>query len=357
MDLLVLFGSCCCVVIGILTLIKSFWLVFIRPGHVSIRQKPGYKPQIIREGFNFVKYPLERLAHYVWTYNEETENGVVRQTTFSGNEIYINNMTMNPAPVKCKTNTGVIAEVNGVFTFVISDPVKAVTSMPNLLGFLEICIKNATVQAVLNYSHDDIIGSNYQLAKNIRSIFESQVLEYGVECSEYIIEDIKMDPQIMNHRQNQILKASKHELMLEDARRKSESEILAQKNASQLEMEKQRLEMEKIRAENEVVRSRQMCELEMEKRKLEIEEIKANQDIMKQRADQHETEFIDRQREQHIERLRAQGFTPREIVDYLSAEHIVEAAKQTDKWIIGGPEYARMLSGSFGFLDKYSQQD
>lgn len=346
-DFLIFIGSCLCVIIVIVGLIQKFWLVFIRPGYVGVLQKPGKSPSLIKEGFNLIKYPWERLASYHWTYNEEQPNGKSRLAVFTGNQVYTRNITMNPSGVKCKTRTGIIVNVNGVFTFVIDDPIKAVTSMPDLYNFLEICIKNATVQAVLNYSHDEIIGSNYHLARTIRDAFEKQVLEYGVQCSEYIIEDITMNESIMNARQTEIIKASEHKLMIEDARRKAETKALQEQSQYELEIKKQQLEMQKIMSENEVTRSRQACELEMEKRKLEIEEIKANQEIMKQRSNEHENETVNRLLEQHIEHLGSRGFSPRDIIDFLSRDSILEAAKQTDKWIVGGADFAKMLSGSF----------
>jgi regulator of protease activity HflC (stomatin/prohibitin superfamily) len=331
---------------GLIFSLKKWWLIHVSPNHVIVVHK-NERNVLLTGGFHLVKYPFERVAQFEWSYNAEHPDNPNRTIIkrMSGPEIYTQNITMNPAPVVGQTNDGVTVSVNGILTFKISMPVQAVTMMTNLLEFLEICIKNATMETLLCYEHANIKGKSVILAQDIRRKFEGKINEYGVECTEYMIEEITLNDTILKARENAIIKQTEHEKEMAENVRLTQLNFVKNENETRLLNQKHQIELERLTKKRELDAINQDCEKQRIMRQREIEELQEQNQLIVKRAEQAPQQLEQERRLQFVSGLKQQGMNPDTIASILNAPLIAQAAHSGDKWILGKDDYLALMSG------------
>ncbi|MDP2437311.1 MAG: SPFH domain-containing protein [archaeon] len=384
--------------VGLVKFFKSFF-IYVPSGQCAVVSRRGDFSQI-GEGIHFIRFPFEQLRWYTWTYREEDDAGRISRVVSSDFRIPLGNMQMDPPANDSTTATGLTVSVNGTLHYQIIDPILAVTKTSNLLGFLDTCVAAATTATLVQYDHDKIKSHHDEIAFRICSAITKNLEGYGVVCSKFIIQSIRMNRTIQEAMEKQI--TFERDVALQRAQREQNFNLEQQQaqftHEREIEAEQRRLLQAKTKAESELENLRMDNEKEMARIKLEndqriqqqefskrleldavaiaarrqeiesisqlaraeanlkIAELEKQQLLLSQEASLNpERQRYDMRSQFYIALCNA-GFTPADVIQLENgvetAQAFANSAGKADKWIMS-PEHYRQMVQSF-WLPTYS---
>jgi regulator of protease activity HflC (stomatin/prohibitin superfamily) len=323
-------------------LYASSSIITIRSNKCAVIERYGVFRCILRPGMHLIWHPFDRAVRVNWSYLEERERSsgssscYSHQRYFCDNIIPVQNVKLDSVPAKAYTNDHVRVDVNGTLHYRIVDIRKAVYETDDLLDHLCQIIAAATRAVMSQRGHGEIIGHESQIAGAIMNEITGMSARYGVECTEFIVQDVSMDKRIVGAIEGAI--ASEQVNSVEIAKKRHAHDMTMARQAMD---HAQTMAMQKNAAvERESAHANRLAELDY----LERETTKQTEtDLLKTRAELNmESERARRSADDVAYAAKALMDVGGSVQDYITLTgmpYMSNAASGADKWFVVPTEH------------------
>lgn len=317
-------------------------VVVVKANTCMVVERSGVFRAVLRPGMHFVWHPLDRFAVVNWSYHEEHASSTLARS-YKSRIIPTENVKLDSLPAQTYTSDHVRVAVNGTLHYRIVDVRKAVYETQDLLEHLCQIVASASRTVMRQHTHGEIISNELQISDAIKTEITGMAAQYGVACTDFIMQSMDMDPKITGaieaaiaaERVNSVTLAKEqqaHELTMSRHQRNMAERMRATENTSAEECA--RIENVQRRRELEHRNACATAKFELieneERAHIERARVEAEADVASLRARKAADDEAYR-----IARLRTEGgLTTQDIITLATIPHMAQAAGRADKWFI-----------------------
>lgn len=233
-----LFSTLAIVIIPIATLI---WmrLFIIPPRRFAVVERLGHFRSILMPGAYLLWPFIEYLKSVTWSYTNADGYIELRSQTV----LSLDNVQMDLPPLKCLTKDQIIVTVDGTLMYHVSNPQLAVYGTDDVLNLLFQCAQQGIRNCMSTILASDTQGCDNRIGKLVQQYVNEKMGDRGVHCDEFIIQDIAMDPKILEANQAIYTRARQSQMEMEQQLAQHQKAMAALEHRTQKERAEQQLLM------------------------------------------------------------------------------------------------------------------
>jgi regulator of protease activity HflC (stomatin/prohibitin superfamily) len=174
--------------------------------HTAIFQRWGKFERIVGPGAYLLVPGRDSFRRVTWSYPEETtgNNRAPRDDTVRPivrrfvrtDMFYMGDQRMDVVPCEGVTSDSVTVTINGTLNYRINDAQHAAYRVNDPLAFMVDSVFAAVRKVVAERTHLDMIGADVAIADAIMEHVNERMQEYGVTCTQFLVQGIDMDNEI-----------------------------------------------------------------------------------------------------------------------------------------------------------------
>lgn len=309
----------------------------------AVMQRWGAFSRVVGPGAYLMVPMRDSFRTVTWSYPEETAGDgraprdstvrpIVRRVVRT-DVLSMGDQRMDVVPCEGVTSDSVTVSINGTLNYRITDAQRAAYNVSDPLAFMVDSVFAAVRKIVAERSHLDMIGADAVIADAIMAHVNERIEDYGVTCTQFLVQGIDMDDEIKRSYERAIVAERSRETEL--ARHQAEVDFKRQQEKADFERQKQHADIEAQKQVDQLTRKRQLAEAKAEhdaalltaetRKRLAIMEAEGQETAKRQRLvrDKAEAELRD---EAEIHKVEAQYK-----LAAIQAEHERVAAEQAAK--------------------------
>ena len=190
-------------------------IVVIPHGEATVVESWGKYSRVMKAG-TYLLYPWEQLKQVEWTCLEEDSKGRVYTKKFVGTMLRMTNAELDMPPFDCMTEDGIRASVNGTMLYQITDVKTAVYKVLDLLAYISQAARQAIRLVSSRHCADDMTGHDDTLSTEIVVQTNQRLVDLGVECTSFLIQNVQMDDKIMKANEDAFAKKKSYEMQIQE---------------------------------------------------------------------------------------------------------------------------------------------
>lgn len=206
-----------------LSLLFGLCFTVVSHGHVVVVERLGKLSRVGNPGLVMLFPWIDTVRKVRWTLRQEGRPDQILNTS----NIRTIPTNFDFSEVAVTTQDQMSVRVNGMMTFSIKDPVKAVYSCDDLYLWLNQVHMSVVAEVVCRQKLDDLINTGMtELAGIIFADLRRKIMDNGLDISSYVLQYIRPSDRIMKAKEEAVCKKREAEAELLRVRAESEVSVL-----------------------------------------------------------------------------------------------------------------------------------